>query len=153
MATVLVDHVADTLIHLARERKLNDVTNLKLQKLLYYAQAWNLAFTGEPLFVEDIEAWVHGPVVPRVFRRFKSLGWKTIEAPVNPLPDPHLAFHLRAILKAYGGLGPTQLERLTHNEDPWRNARKGIPADVSSNNVISHKDMKTFYKARINSAR
>lgn len=150
MATFSVDHVADTLIHLARERKLDDVTNLKLQKLLYYAQAWNLAFTGTPLFAEDIEAWVHGPVVPKVFRRFKALGWKTIDTTVSPFHGPYLIPHLRSILKAYGDLGATQLERLTHSEDPWKNARKGLPADVSSNNVISRSDMETFYKARIN---
>lgn len=145
MATYTVDQVADTLIHLARERGLTDVSNLKLQKLLYYAQAWNLVFTGEPLFAEDIQAWVHGPVVPRVFRRFKALGWSTIESPVCPHHNARLSGYLKSILTAYGALGATQLERLTHSEDPWKIARKGLPPDVSSNAVIAHKDMKTYY--------
>ena len=153
MSTYSVDLVADTLIHLAHERKIGDLTNLKLQKLLYYAQAWNLAFTGNSLFHEDIEAWVHGPVVPRVFRRFKPLGWKTIDASAAPLHGPYIIPHLNSILDAYGRFGPTQLERFTHNEDPWKNARKGIPSDVSSNNVISREDMETFYKARISGGR
>jgi uncharacterized phage-associated protein len=153
MATFSVDLVADTLIHLARERNLSDLTNLKLQKLLYYAQAWNLAFSDECLFAEDIEAWVHGPVVPRVFRRFKALGWKTIDTKVNPLHGPYLASHLKLILTAYGSFSATQLERLTHSEDPWRIARNGIPSDVSSNAVISHKSMKMYYKALLSGRR
>jgi uncharacterized phage-associated protein len=153
MVLYSVDLVTDTLIHLARERKLNDVTNLKLQKLLYYAQAWHLAFTGFAIFPDEIEAWVHGPVVPKVFRRFKALGWKTIDLPVNPTTESHLSGHLKSILTAYGALGATQLERLTHSEDPWRIARAGIPEDVSCNRVIAHKDMKTFYKARIRGGR
>lgn len=153
MATYSIDLVVDTLIHLARERNLSDLTNLKLQKLLYYAQAWNLAFTDECLFAEDIEAWVHGPVVPRVFRRFKALGWKAIDTEVSPLHGPYLIPHLKSILTAYGGLGATQLERLTHSEDPWRLARVGIPPDVPSHNVISPKSMKVFYKARTSGGR
>ena len=43
------------------------ISNLKLQKLLYYAQAWYLALHNEPLFPESIEAWVHGPAVPPVY--------------------------------------------------------------------------------------
>ncbi len=149
MITHSVDLVTDTLIHLARERKLNDITNLKLQKLLYYAQAWHLAFYASPLFPDDIEAWVHGPVVPKVFRRFKTLGWKTIDMPVSPTVESHVSAHLKSILMAYGSLGATQLERLTHSEDPWKIARAGIPEDVSCNRVIAHRDMKMFYKARI----
>ena len=144
MATYTSDRVADMLIHLARERGI-DITNLKLQKLLYYAQAWNLVFTGEPLFSGDIEAWVHGPVVPSVFRRFKAFGWNTIDSPVTPYHDTYLSAHLKLILTAYGALGATQLERLTHSEAPWKNARKGLPPDVSSNSIIAHKDMKMFY--------
>jgi uncharacterized phage-associated protein len=53
--------ISDTIIALATERGDRQITNLKLQKLLYYTQAWYLAFTGQPLFSESIEAWVHGP--------------------------------------------------------------------------------------------
>ena len=49
------------------------LTNKKLQKLIYYAQAWNMAFNGEPIFEEKIEAWIHGPVVPEVYNEYKRL--------------------------------------------------------------------------------
>jgi len=153
MAIHPVNQVTDSLIHLARERGVRDVTNLKLQKLLYYSQAWRLAFTGRPLFRDDIEAWVHGPVIPSVFRRFKTFGWKTIESDVAPHDDVELSSHLRSILKAYGSFGATQLERLTHSEDPWKIARGQLAPDVSSNAIISRDDMKAFYRARARGGR
>src|SRR6266446_3445682 len=64
------------------------VTNLKLQKLLYYAQAWKLALHGKPLFNDRIEAWVHGPVVPVVFREYRDFKWAPL--PVDQsCPEPH----------------------------------------------------------------
>ena len=50
------------------------ITNLKLQKLLYYAQGCVMALTDEPLFDEDIQAWEHGPVVPEIYHKYKSYG-------------------------------------------------------------------------------
>lgn len=146
MAQYTVDQVADTLIHLSRERNI-DITNLKLQKLLYYAQAWNLVFTEKPLFNAAIEAWVHRPVVPNVFRRFKDYRWNTIDAQIAPLKDETLVAHLNEVLDTYGNLGATQLERLTHRELPWQEARKGYPMDASSNEVIGHKSMLEFYRS------
>lgn len=144
MTQYTVDQVADTLIYLSRERNI-DITNLKLQKLLYYAQAWNLVFTGKPLFSEEIEAWVHGPVVPKVFRRFKEYRWNTIDANVTPVEDDALLAHLGQVLDTYGKFGASQLERLTHQEGPWQKARKGYPVDASSNEVIDHASMQEFY--------
>ena len=152
MATYTVDQVADTLIHIAHQRKI-DISNLKLQKLLYYAQAWNLAFKGEVLFRDDIEAWVHGPVVPHVFRRFKAFGWNPIDSHVSPHDSAYLSDHLKSIIKAYGAFGATQLERLTHSEDPWKAARIGLSPDTSSNAVISRESMKAYYKARTRGGR
>ena len=104
MANYTVDQVADTLILLSRERGI-EITNLKLQKLLYYAQAWNLVFTGEPLFEADIEAWVHGPVVPSIFRRFKIFRWSPITTELHPPHDEALEAHLGQILDTYGKFG------------------------------------------------
>ena len=52
--------------------------NLKLQKLVYYAQAWHLALRDVPLFEEDFEAWVHGPVIPALYQEYKKFGWRPI---------------------------------------------------------------------------
>ena len=144
MRTYSVDEVADTIIALARAQEIK-ISNLKLQKLVYYAQAWNLVLRDKPLFRERIEAWVHGPVAPELFRRFKANGWATICTEVNPVGDKDLRNFLGMILKVYGKYGASQLEELTHAEDPWKKARRNVAPDVPSNVVISHESMKKFY--------
>ena len=69
--------VANYLLSYAKKRN-SSVDNLKLQKLLYYAQAWHLVFRGKPLFRERIEAWVHGPVVPLIYREYRKYGYLQI---------------------------------------------------------------------------
>lgn len=127
------------------------LSNLKLQKLLYYAQAWHLAIFDKPLFQEQIEAWVHGPVVVSEYRRFKDWAWQPImDNPKLPSPDKPTKAHLEEVLGVYGGKNAYELEQLTHAESPWKNARKGIPADEPSNKVISHAEMKKFYRSLMN---
>lgn len=151
MARYTADQVADTLISLARNRHI-DVSNLKLQKLLYYAQAWNLAFYDKPLFDEDFEAWVHGPVVPSIFQRFKTYRWNEITEDVTPIDDSDLVVHLKEVLRVYGELTPNQLERLTHSERPWLDARDGLSPDIPSRNRIPQKSMKIFYSGLLKNA-
>lgn len=139
--------VAETIIDLSRKRMISDLTNLKLQKLLYYSQAWYLALEDVSLFSEDIEAWIHGPVVPRVFGTFKEYRWSVIDRPVNPLIDEAVVRHLNDVLVAYGKFGATDLERLTHSEQPWIYARRGLAPDEPSRNVISTNHMKSFYRS------
>lgn len=149
-AKYTVDQIADTLIQLSRERNI-EITNLKLQKLLYYAQVWYLTLgkTGAPLFDAEFEAWVHGPVVPSVFRRFKDYRWKPITEPVKALDDERLRGYLDEVLNKYGSLDARQLEHLTHQEEPWKEARKGFAPDESSSEVITHESIKRFYATQI----
>src|SRR5438309_2092560 len=60
-----------------------NITNLKLQKLLYYVQGFHLAMNGAPLFNEDIRAWDHGPVVPQVYRKYREYGAAALPTPEN----------------------------------------------------------------------
>jgi len=143
--------IADTIIALSRNRNL-DTTNLKLQKLLYYAQAWNLVFKDRPLFLESIEAWIHGPVVPSVFRRFRAYRWLPITCSVNPCHDVLVSEHIESVLSAYGKFDASQLERLTHHESPWLDARRGLEPDAPSHKVISHGAMREYYRTRLASA-
>lgn len=127
------------------------ISNLKLQKLLYYAQAWWLAIEDNPLFDEPIEAWVHGPVVPSEYHRFKGWAWKPIEDnPGMPELSATVRLHLEDVMGVYGVMTAYQLELLTHEEDPWKHARVGVAADEPSNAPISQDSMKTFYRARLN---
>jgi uncharacterized phage-associated protein len=148
MALATANLVAECIISLSHAKH-NPVSNLKLQKLLYYSQAWHLALFGEPLFDEDIEAWVHGPVVPEIFRRYRDCKW-------SPIPslgvDNACQFrpHLEEVWRVYGRFSAFDLERLTHSEDPWKMARKGLAPDESSNNIITKSSMRDYYSARLN---
>lgn len=145
MAKTTARKASDYIIRFSHEHG-DLVTNLKLQKLLYYAQAWHLVFYDEPLFNERFEAWVHGPVQPDVYRDFKQFGWNPITYdPGDIRLDETIKRHLDEVMEVYGGISSYNLERLTHQEDPWKNARRGIPKDEPSNAVISLEDMKQFY--------
>ena len=76
MPAVTPNKVADWFIHFAHEVG-DPITNLKLQKLVYYAQAWYLALHGKRLFPAEFQAWVHGPVCHSLYQRFRGYAWKT----------------------------------------------------------------------------
>lgn len=126
------------------------IINLKLQKLLYYSQAWHLAFTGKPLFHDRIEAWIHGPVVPPVFGEYKQFGWSPISVSDGGTLTTGQTAHVDNVLQAYGKLSAWDLERLSHSESPWREARSGLPPDAPSNNIISEDSMRLFYSRLVN---
>lgn len=133
------------------QRKNKAISNLKLQKLLYYAQAWHLALYDRPLFSDDIEAWVHGPVVRAVFREYKPFGWKPIQidrAIVQTFDEAEMD-HLKEVARVYGKFDSIDLERMTHHEAPWRDARGNLAPDEPSNRVIKHEAMKKYYGARL----
>lgn len=154
MAETSAQRLADFILFSASKREIH-LTNLKLQKLLYYSQAWYLAIAGKPLFDERIEAWIHGPVVPPVFGNFKHFRASIIdEIPVDAKIEPGdvrrpIQDHIDEILDVYGAFSGSQLESLTHREDPWLDARNGVAADEPSNNIISHDSMMSFYRARL----
>jgi len=131
------------------------MSHLKLQKLLYYSQAYHLAYFDKELFPEDFEAWMHGPVCRRVFRELR--GASVLYSDVNysasgsdpdtelntKLASEQLGFLILAALVRWSGL---ELESATHSEFPWLKARNGFgPADACSV-VIDKEDMRTFYK-------
>lgn len=122
------------------------VDPLKLQKLLYYIQAWSLVLREHPIFSEPLEAWVHGPVVPSVYRHYKGHSYQVIYIPA----DPHSigseeAQVIDLVCETYGKKTGTFLENLTHSEDPWLQARSGLKSHQRSNRQISLKAMTRYY--------
>lgn len=124
------------------------MTAMKLQKLVYYAQAWSLVWDEEPLFTEDIQAWANGPVVPELFKAHKG------QFKVDSLPEgdpsklnPTQVDTVQGVLKYYGGKPSQWLSDLTHAEDPWRNARKGCPDGASCSTVIPLDRMAEYYSS------
>lgn len=144
-----VNRIADYFILRARETG-EPITHLKLQKLVYYAQAWYLALNGKRLFNGDFQAWVHGPVSRDLYNRFRGFAWKPIDDEISEpsLPDD-IREHLEEVWEVYGGFTAFDLERITHEEDPWLRARAGLPPDANCENVISDEDMKSYYRRRL----
>ncbi len=148
MAHITATAIADYFIWLANETG-SYISNLKLQKLVYYAQAWYLALYGQPLFDEDFEAWIHGPVIPELYREYKNFGWKPILKDVSS-PDfsEEIQDFLEELTEVYFGCDAFELEQMTHHEDPWIQARGNLSLDAPCSFVISKASMKEYYKTR-----
>jgi uncharacterized phage-associated protein len=126
------------------------ISNLKLQKLLYYAQAWHLALFDKKLFPERFQAWIHGPAIPSVYRTYKKYGWTNIdEETKRPDFDEETKAFLEELLDEYGSLDARRLEWLTHREDPWLMARNDAPSDETCTTWIDEDLMKSYFKARL----
>lgn len=140
-------HASDFLLAESRERG-EVLTNLKLQKLLFYGQAWYLALKGRELFAENFQAWVHGPVLPSQYRRFRDFQWKPLTVDVaRPQPPEDVANHLVEIVDVFGSENAVALELMTHREDPWRDARGDLPPDRPSTARIDKEAMRAFYRS------
>ena len=122
------------------------MTAMKLQKLVYYSQAWALVWDEKPLFPERIEAWAAGPVVPDLYARHKGEYQLTIWAPGVPerLTDTERET-VDAVLGFYGDKSSQWLSDLTHIESPWRDAREGLAPGERGNRVITPAAMAEFY--------
>lgn len=125
------------------------MTQKKLQKLCYYAQAWCFALNEYQLEDTEYEAWVHGPVSPVLWEKFKVFGYDCIRLK-NPIKsnikseDEKL---LNDVWDTYGSSTGNALEVLTHRELPWKEARKGYEPYERCSVVISHKTMASYYKS------
>lgn len=122
------------------------MTTWKLQKLVYYSQAWSLVWDGDELFPEDIEAWANGPVVRELYdahRRSYRVSRLRKGNPKALTKDQRET--VRAVLKFYGDKSPQWLSDLTHMEDPWQRARRGVPEGVRGDTVIPKEDIAEYY--------
>ena len=129
---------------------IESMTNKKLQKLCYYAKAWYLALYDENLIEDDFEAWVHGPVCPKLYDTYKIYGFEYIpqEICTDEIPEEFLEFS-KEVYEAYGDLTGNELESLTHTEEPWLSAREGYKPWQRCNCVIDENIMKAFYRGKI----
>ncbi|MBI2024961.1 MAG: SocA family protein [Candidatus Harrisonbacteria bacterium] len=128
------------------------ITNKKLQKLVYYAQVWSLVINKERLFRESIEAWVHGPAIPSLYRRFKGFESNPI---TTDLSDIDFSFSkkqselLDDVWEVYGKYDAEYLEALTHSELPWREAREGLTAAEPSSRKIDLNKAREYYERKL----
>lgn len=121
------------------------ISNLKLQKLVYYAQGFYLAIFDQLLFPEEIKAWAHGPVVPELYQAFKQFGSDGIPCPDSvdfSIYDGETAELLDEVWAEYGQYAAWKLRDLTHNEPPWRNTAR--------NGTITEAKLTAYFKTQIN---
>ena len=125
------------------------MTHKKLQKLCYYAVAWGYALYGKQIFKDDsFEAWIHGPVSPTLYQKYKNNGWEIIkQSKKTPNFSEETTYLLESVWKTYGDKNGDELEAISHKEAPWKEARKGLAEDERGSNTISPKIMTTFYKS------
>ena len=123
------------------------VSNLKLQKLLYFCQAFSLVRLGKPMFKESICAWKYGPVVSEVYENYK-------EYTNEPLPGPEESSSILSdedmevvneVLEMFGGYSAIRLMEITHSHKPWKNLKRRVEKgerDVT----IEQKAIEKYYK-------
>ncbi len=140
--------------------KLGQPTNhLKMQKLVYYVEAYHLSYFNESIIKDEFEAWVHGPVVRKIWKRFcnksaplydqirldtyesmKIMG--EVESKIN---DEQFDL-IENIISSLGAKSGYYLECMTHEELPWKEARKNLPSEARSSRKISKETMRKFYQ-------
>ncbi len=127
-------------------RKLGRTTAMKLQKLVYYSQAWSLVWDEKPLFHNRIEAWINGPVIPNLYSVHRGM----FDVKEWPKGDPDKLSAVQretvdAVLDFYGDKSSQWLSDLTHAEPPWRDARRGLAPTERGGNEITHAAMAEYY--------
>jgi len=144
MPPLIARYVADYFLATGDDEAGDDITNLKLQKLLYYAQGFHLAMQDGLLFAEPIEAWDLGPVVPPVYHLHKSCGRHPLGRPAAFDPEelaPETIEILEAVRRVYGQFSPWKLCDMTHAKDsPW---------DLTPKNRTMHPDLIRAHFARM----
>lgn len=127
--------------------KCGPMSAMKLQKLAYYSQAWQLVWEDEPLFPERIEAWANGPVSPALYEQHRGMFTVTsndIDGDSTKLSDQQIE-SINKVIEFYGDKSAQWLSELTHIERPWLDARKGVAVGVRSNQEISLASMAEYY--------
>lgn len=138
---------------------MSSMSNKKLQKLCYYAYCWYIVFFNDNevitkenigdikvLCSEPFQAWIHGPVSPQLYQRYKNYGWHEIpKITTKPFVEEELESLFQQVWKAYGSFSADELEAISHSEMPWINARQGISSGEPCFNTISTYDILQYY--------
>ena len=149
--------VANALLHKARSEGVS-LTHLKLQKLLFFMQAWGLALSNNQVFSELPEAWPYGPVYTSIYHELKDNGSESIRgyleepdlqtgkfrALVPNRGDTKFWNLLKQVWERYGSFTAGQLSTLSHvSGGPWDLARK------KGEDRIDPSEIRQFYSKRL----
>jgi uncharacterized phage-associated protein len=126
----------------AEDSSMGDLSNLKLQKLLYYAQGFSLAKLGRQIFSDKIIAWEHGPVIEEVYRIFKVFIDSPVVLPIDSFTvetlDKEATELIKSVYEKYGKYSAWHLRNKTHAESPWK--------QTTLNHEITHDKLAAFFK-------
>lgn len=130
--------------------KKGELSCVKLQKLVYYSQAWSLVWDDTPLFKQKIEAWINGPVVPDLYnshRGLYSISAKQLSEGNSSILSDIQKEAVDQILNYYGDKNSQWLSDLTHLEEPWKIARKGLQLNERGSSEITLDSMAEYYSS------
>ena len=138
--------VAKCFLYLDDENEGDGISNLKLQKLVYYAQGFHLALFDKPLFDDQISAWTHGPVVESLYHQYKVHGSNSIPLPADfdkeALSESEFGL-IAEVFEVFGQFSAWKLRNMTHEESPWINHEKYA-------SVIPQSEIAEYFKQRSN---
>ena len=128
-----------------------EISLLKLQSLLYFAQGWYLALYDKPLFEEEFDARVHGPINPEIYKRFSNgCGlFSLVKSNKVSSIENDLKKFIDKVIEVYGGFADDQLITLTRFQAPWKLARKGLAEYENCENKIDKLSMKEYFTSII----
>lgn len=127
-------------------KKCEQMPTVKLQKLVYYCQAWSLVWDDTPLFEEEIQAWANGPVIPALYKAHKGK-YQIMNIPEGDERNlnQNQKESIEIVLQYCGHYSSQTLSDATRREYPWKNARNGLPYLERGDNVISWNSMAEYY--------
>lgn len=127
--------------------KNNNLTEIQIQKLTYYAYVWSMALRDEKIFDEKPQAWVHGPVFRTLYDSMRKNDF--IQSTDEDITQKNKEF-FDMIYNLYGKYSGNQLENMTHMEEPWKSAREGLGPYERSKNELDDDLIKSYYKSLVN---
>ena len=142
-----IDQIANYIV-----THLDEVTPLALEKLLFFSNGVNYALNGKQLIPNESEAWMHGPVYPCIYAKYKSYGYKPIDNGIysnrgcmlSKVSDEEIAA-IDMVIKTFGLYSPKTLEMISHSQIPWKEKREGYANDEKCQEVIDEKSIEKFY--------
>jgi uncharacterized phage-associated protein len=141
-----LNDVAQLFLYLDYVNDGDGISNLKLQKLVYYAQGFYSAIFDKPLFLDDISAWTHGPVVETLYHEYKVHGRNSIP-PIETLTQdvltPDESELIEEVFDEFGQFSAWKLRNMTHEETPWIDHKNEA-------SIIPKHAIKEYFKTRIN---
>jgi uncharacterized phage-associated protein len=141
----MIVRAIDVADYILQER--GTMSAMKLQKLVYYSQAWHLVWEDKELFSEEIQAWANGPVIPYLYDLHHgvfSLPSGFFKGDISRLTNNNKDV-INRVLKFYGDKDAQWLSDLTHMEEPWKIARVGLADGERGDHVISTASMMEYY--------